>query len=267
MKKLILCLVLSAMLVAVCPATATVQFVDQLIGYTEGASWDTQNAGVTVVYNGPAPVNGRTGPEDPDKAAVLTGPYAEGGVGDFALVSIPVNSSDRYGQLKVDFQMAWWNLTGVDLMANGATATNPQISQLSANSVLEINMHPFGFIQYDDGLGGNPAGSTVGNTMHSYTMNYDLVAQTWDLYLDGVLDVGGIAIDSAYGSVTSIDLAVAWFNYSGNASYQSIFDAVQLQTSATTPFVGEGTYVPEPATMLLLGLGALSVIRRRTKKA
>ena len=232
-------------------AVTTVQFSDNIYGYTEGSNWYDANSNVDFVFgNGYVPVNTRSLPDANEQSAQITGVQVSTtppGTTDYTLITVDKTSSDRYGQVLINFQQTYWNLTSVCIMSNDAHRQNPQIAGAQGtNTVTELNMHPFGIIQYDDGYGANPTvGGAVGvGAWHTYTMNYDLVAQTWEIWLDDTLQASNIHIDSAYDDVTSIDIAVAWFDYNGNANYPTVVDHMRWITSDSVPFDSNGVMPP-----------------------
>lgn len=107
----------------------------------------------------------------------------------------------------------------------------------------------------------NPTGATVGVFNFAIDISSD---GTMDLTLHGNSDV---SITYTYGERNWWD---GWSGWSGgelaNGSYlisQLWIDTGDTTTSVNASYNIIGTSVPEPATVCLLGLGALSLIRRK----
>lgn len=99
----------------------------------------------------------------------------------------------------------------------------------------------------------------------------DLIVSEGDYYIDGTLTVnltGSPSVNDYWDVWTILALDVALYDGSG------VFDTINSNIGtivASWVDVGTGndtlrlTYIPEPATMLLLGLGSLIAVRRRKK--
>ena len=94
---------------------------------------------------------------------------------------------------------------------------------------------------------------------HDVTINYDLVAGRYELYLDSTLLASNLVMNGS--TIGSIAIGGAYLIAGASAS----FDYWHWQTSTDTAFTGAGSQIPEPATLCILGLGAVGLLRRRAK--
>jgi hypothetical protein len=254
---------LSAMfglLVAADPAMAAIMFSDPIEGYTEGANWYAVNPKVTLIRGNPSQVVADGG--GGKQVVQALGNVSDGSA---SVLSVKETSSARYGQLLVRAFQNYDNITNFALMSNNV---DPVFAGIEASAVVNVQFHPYGYVQYDAGNGsyttwGEPRGAGA-QAWRNYTMNYDLVGLTWQLWFDNTLVNGAIPMANTPASVTSIALGVAQWTPSGN--YPTSLDGVQWLVSADTPFTAPGVMVvPEPSLMGLLGLGILGILQRSKK--
>jgi hypothetical protein len=141
------------------------------------------------------------------------------------------------------------------------------------------------------GFDGNPAGTgdnltiaasdggygtAIGSTTNPFTFQ---TGKLYKMQLTGTYDISGAlsltvsVIDDStlatLGSVTSTPGAFTATPYSG--SYFGLADAINNEASATVNFnnfnLGPEVAVPEPASISLLGLGAVALMARRRRRA
>ena len=267
MKKVMVMLVVAGLLVAACPTMATVDtlFYDGISGYTLNslpAATLYENVNSDVVHsqnNGNLSVASTIGTFSqtaPDQLVSLqSGVYA---VCD--TVAVNQDSTARYGQIMVNVAKTQGMRARIGMFG----VSNPSFGDAYADSAgagLELLWHFTGNLHYGVSWGAGNAAYPI-NEFHEVTINYDLVAQTYDVWINETKIASSIAFHNAVTTVKSIAIGGV-YDAAGN---DMALDNWQWQVSGDTAFTSFGTEVPEPTTMILLGLGA-SLLRKRSVKA
>ena len=102
----------------------------------------------------------------------------------------------------------------------------------------------------------SPFTTTAVYTSTSGTLTFDLVYDN--------TEVGGFGISTDSGLWTVLGGTGSYAGYAGSGSYSINYNAPDNNFSQTT-LIGDIEAVPEPASIAVLSLGALGLLRRRKK--
>jgi len=276
-RKVLVLSALLGLLVVACPTKATVLFSDNIAGYTE-ASYPTQNSEVVIGQNsGSLPwissANGEFVVSSPDQVVNI----ASGMAYDYTTLAVNKHSTARYGQVvaRIGYARVIGGVDRLSLIRFGvAGVANPQLNHewatpetTSMGPAIRMFWGSDGQLQYVEGNGTlangvatNIAGATgFGDRFATFAMNYDLQTQKYSVWLDGTQVASNITFANPITSAESMFLGGCWIAADGYGA----LDWWQWQTSTDTAFTTAG--IPEPATLILLGLGAVSLLRKRAK--
>jgi hypothetical protein len=181
--------------------------------------------------------------------------------GNYTTLAVNSSQSARYGQAM--FRLAKSGNDWMRVSVNGVA--NPQYPYAEGDFVgngAGVNWHTGSSIYYYSG--GAYMDSGVDSTTVDFfniTINYDLQADVYEVWLDNTLIIGPTAFAYAQTSIESISIGGAYWTADG---WAQVLDAWQWKVSDTA-IAGAGVFVPEPATMGILCLGSLLLVRGRRK--
>ena len=182
----------------------------------------------------------------------------------FGAYSTGSNSNSVDGRLELEIEAdPGYGLLGVEFRESGDYAfvgTGTSNTSVSANLSVFISVEEVNGLPITDPL--NPAyGISFAQTMFSIDLSQGSLDGTWanqvfsNFY--GILDPGD--------AITKVSVVLDnTLNASSEAGTESLIHKKMFLIKAYT---GEASYVPEPSTIVLMGLGALSLLffRRKTK--
>ena len=264
-----LMVVVAAILVVGQVAQAGVVFVDHISGYDTNppnpayATYEDQNADI---YRSQDNGGGRIYPGSAWDVYSLTAPdqFALMGSGVTnaytTLSTTGKSSSARYGQIMVRIAVKKPYSARIGLFGD-TSAQFPTGTLAASNTVVDLMLLSDNSVAYrDDGSYVHLAGATDAG-WHDFTINYDLVAGTYDIWQDTtkIASASDLA-NSGYSSVQSFAVGSA---YGGTG--RTLLDYWHWKDDSSTAFTTNGTMIPEPATITLLVCGGIMALRRRKK--
>ena len=169
------------------------------------------------------------------------------------------SSSARYGQIlvRIAVKKPYWARIA---LFGDTSATFPTGTNVTSNAIVDMTLVTDNSIGYrDNGSFVSLPGATDAG-WHEFTINYDLVGGTYDIWQDTTKIVNSSALaNSGFSSVQAFAIGSA---YAGSG--RTLLDYWQWQDSANTAFTTYGTLVPEPGMVSLLALGGgIMALRRR----
>jgi hypothetical protein len=277
-KRMAVVSAMLGLLVAACPvmASVTTMFYDGISGTAGGpyTYWQpgyegvapaavvhTQANGLGWVGNGPGNAGGVFDTVAPNQEMNLYG-----GMYTYNTYAVNGNGTDRYGQVMARIGHAYGQVIRVGLFGgqNGAF-DGASMWDAASNSAAEVEYHFTNNLYYKDNTQTFQLASATNDQVYqNLTINYDLVAQTYDVWLDSTEVASGIGYGRNISSIQSIAIGSCIFDPA--ATVVNALDSWQWQTSADTAFTSYANELPEPATLVLLGLG-VSFLRKRAAKA
>ena len=206
-------------------------------------------------------------PYDPNNMA-----FALDGTSAYLAASAPISPSAFAGDGSYSIEL-WFNADKrqqADLLALTGTGTN--------NHFILFELETDGRIRF---LHRVPAGAGGGTSLYSQTLysinDWHHVVAVKDatemkLYIDGVLDP--IAATDATTVNGAMDIAFGRLgkNYTGRyldgmLDEMALFDRALTAEEVMDHYLGLCEVIPEPATLSLVGLGVLALLRRRRREA
>ncbi len=203
-----------------------------------------------VIYSG-ADIANSTDPRPNSNAAALAYDTAAAGFGTVNLITFESAPVGAYSSLALGGGVT---LTGIDFGSNNQEIRNSPISS------------PDGLFGFNTTAGGTNFASMNGGTM---TFTFATPVQSFGAYFSGVqLSVETVTFND--GVAQSLNL----LNLGSGVQFFGFTDAGQSISSVTIHVLGDiigvddvrhvqASPVPEPASLAVLGLGALALIRRR----
>ena len=158
----------------------------------------------------------------------------------------------------------WWGLRSPGHLqrftARLDTGTNEILMTIKGNTAGQINAHSTGVIMASDG------------NFHHYVFTYNDTTKDLKLYVDnGAPTTANLAVIDMDPTDTMESLSIfKEFSiegdsraFNGDVSLFRVYDKVLSAGEVAGNFAAGPSLIPEPATMALLGIGGLMVLRRR----
>jgi hypothetical protein len=229
-------------------ATTNILFFDNISDYQSGANYQDVNPNVVLSQNsGDHPIVSST-----EDAWSVTAPkqlvrLESGAYMQYTTLAVNRHSTDRYGQVMVTLGVDTNPAILVRLGVFGVG--NPQFPQewsgSAANAGPEVRWSFTGTLQY----GSNGSIINTSQTfsgIHTVTINYDLQAQSYDVWYNQTKFLTSVPFGTTLTSVESIAIGGAYVS-GGDAA----LDYWHLETSSSNAFTSYGVAVPlSPPTVL-----------------
>ena len=274
---MVVCLTVAVFGTAV-QAAETVLFHDSIGGY-DSEPYSDANAAVVCTqgnkahqwlktswtYGGAAGRGQDYAVTPPDQFCYLN----SGNTGVYSTIAVPLAtpSTTRYGQVIVtvgatadwiarlavcdtttpQFPDAYGEYanTGVDFVWNTGAAENSYFSDHDLNGTASMYSIS-GYRTYE---------------FQKITINYDLLLDKYSVYINNSLVVDNVNFSHQLATISSIAIGGAYWT----SGHMAVLDAWQWTVDDTTAYTSAGAYIPEPATITMLGVGGLLVMCRRLR--
>ena len=241
-EKLMVIAGVMVLLILVCPTMAidTIMFYDDIFGYgEEGENYNDENSEVIHSQNNGSLTIGSTiggwSKTTPDQLVRINSAVYS----TYNTVAVNKESTARYGQIMVRLGKDTDTLVRLGLFG----ASNPSFPYQwgNSNAGIEILWNVNGMLHYGVNgawTGGVDAYSTA--QFHEVTINYDLMAQTYEVWYNTTKVVGPIAFNASIATIESIAIGGAYLVDGNDAA----LDYWHWKTSDSTAFTSYGTEIP-----------------------
>ena len=234
----------------------TVIFEDAIAGYPLNSVYTVSNPNVTYSQNN----GGTTNIVKDDFAGWVASPGDEfvpltsGSHSEYSTLAVNSVVTAQYGQifLRLGKHTPVTSFTRV-ILSNVASPSLTAGYGGTSTAGIDLIIDPGANLLYysDSGLGDSSA-NVPADALFNLTINYDLVAHTYDVWLDSNQVLTGIGFEATSFGSTANSIAVGGAYFSGDGE-GTILDQGYWQSDATTAYTTFGTAlpVPEPGSIYL----------------
>lgn len=255
----------------------TVIFEDAIAGYPLNSVYTVSNPNVTYSQNN----GGTTNIVKDDFAGWVASPGDEfvpltsGSHSAYSTLAVNSVVTAQYGQvfLRLGKHTPVTSYTRF-VLSNVTNPSLPDSYGALSTAGIDLIIDPGANLLYYSNAGlGDSSVNVPADALFNLTINYDLVAHTYDVWLDSTQVLSGIGFEATSFGSTANSIAVGGAYFSGNGE-GTILDQWYWQSDATTAYTTFGTAlpVPEPGSIYLglfaaMFLAAGAIHKRRADLA
>lgn len=126
-------------------------------------------------------------------------------------------------------------------------------------------------LAYDESVGGawnvNKLNGQTFTTMSAVNSGWKVIGNLTDLQTNTPTSFNGAGVSSSYWLIGAANNQIAGGTNDGNTDYVKVYSVGGIVTTSNTVHHDTGGSVPEPGSLLLLGLGSLMLVGARKKLA